>query len=386
MIRDDTLNIVILLMNVLLGGLCLAVAREGRPAPALRYWGWGLFVYTFGIVVVLSSRLLPPSLANFLGNALITVAPLLSVRALLWHSASRFDVRWALALTLPTIGVLAWHNFAGQFQLQVNLIAPTLVAVVAFVYGALRLLAYSRNHAPAILRLLALVSLTAAALWSVRVMLLTKLIPLGDPENLALAAVTLAIAHLLVTVAGTFALLAVEVRNMEQELRSQATRDALTGLPNRWAVAERFEQEVARATRQRIPFGLLLLDIDHFKHINDEHGHLAGDAMLRCIAASLATNKRAEDLLARVGGEEFLLLCVGAEAGSAQALGDRLCNAVKSIGFDFQGHRLNVTVSGGFALYPDDGAAWDELYATADQRLYLAKHCGRNQIRGPWNV
>ena len=239
---------------------------------------------------------------------------------------------------------------------------------------------------PATVGWLALVSLTAAALWSVRLLLLTKLIPLDDPSNLALATASLAIAHLLVTVAATFALLAVEVRNMEQELRGQARRDALTGLPNRWAVAERFEQEVARAARQRIPFGLLLLDIDHFKRINDQHGHLAGDAMLRCIAATLAASKRSEDLLARVGGEEFLLLCVGADAASAQALGDRLRTEVQAFGFDFEGQRLSLTISGGFALCPDDGVDWETLYGTADQRLYLAKHRGRNQIRGPWNA
>ncbi len=386
MIRDDTLNIVILLMNLLLGGLCLAVAREGRPTPALRYWGWGLFVYTAGILVVLSGRLLPQSLAYFCGSALITLAPLVSVRALLWHSATRLDPRWALALALPTIGLLAWNNLVGESQQLINLTAPTLVAIVVFVYGGLRLYRHSRNDVPATVGWLALVSLTAAALWSVRLLLLTKLIPLDDPSNLALATASLAIAHLLVTVAATFALLAVEVRNMEQELRGQARRDALTGLPNRWAVAERFEQEVARAARQRIPFGLLLLDIDHFKRINDQHGHLAGDAMLRCIAATLAASKRSEDLLARVGGEEFLLLCVGADAASAQALGDRLRTEVQAFGFDFEGQRLSLTISGGFALCPDDGVDWETLYGTADQRLYLAKHRGRNQIRGPWNA
>ena len=133
MIRDDTLNIVILLMNLLLGGLCLAVAREGRPTPALRYWGWGLFVYTAGILVVLSGRLLPQSLAYFCGNALITLAPLVSVRALLWHSATRLDPRWALALALPTIGLLAWNNLVGESQQLINLTAPTLVAIVVFV-------------------------------------------------------------------------------------------------------------------------------------------------------------------------------------------------------------------------------------------------------------
>lgn len=383
--RDDTLNIVILLMNLLLGALCFGVARGERPAPALRYWGWGLFLYTFGILVVLSARVLPQSLAYFFGNALITLAPLVSVRALLWYGALRFDWRWALALALPVIAVLAWNNFFGEVRPRLNFIAPTLVAIVAFSYGALRLLANAPSTIRAPVRLVAMISLIAAALWSVRLLFLTQLIPLSDLAGTALVTTALATGQLLVTVAGTFALLAVEVRSMEQQLRDQARRDALTGLPNRWAVTERFEAEVARAARQRAPIGLLLLDIDHFKHINDVHGHLAGDAMLRCISATLAANTRAEDLLARVGGEEFLLLCVGADATAARTLGDRLHDAVEAVGFEHEGHRLSVTVSGGLALYPDDGGSWQALYAVADHRLYEAKRCGRNQIRGPWS-
>jgi len=386
MIPDQTLNIVILLMNVLLGGLCFGVARGERPAPALRFWGWGLLVYTLGILVVLSSGLLPPSLAYFCGNALITLAPIIAVRALFWHSSTRLNPLWALVVVLPAIGVLAWNNFFGEFRPLLNFVAPTLVAIFAFVFAALRLLIHLPPDVRATVRLVAIVSLIAAALWSVRLLFLTQLIPLNDPNHATVVTVALAIGHLLVTVAGTFALLAVEVRSMEQQLRSQARRDALTGLPNRWAVEERFAQELARAARQHIPFGLLLLDIDHFKRINDVHGHLAGDAMLRCIAAALAASKRSEDLLARVGGEEFLLLFVGADTIAAQALGSRLTEAVEAIRFEFEAQQLSTTISGGLALYPDDGANWQALYATADVRLYRAKHRGRNQICGPWNA
>jgi diguanylate cyclase (GGDEF)-like protein len=383
MIRDDTLNIIILLMNVLLGALCLGVARGERAAPALRFWGWGLFLYTLGILAVLASRLLPQSLAYFCGNALITIAPLVSIRALLWHSATRFDSRWAAAVAVPVLGVLAWNNFIGEVRPQLNFIAPTLVAIAAFVYAALRLLARLPADARATARLVAVVSLLAAAIWTVRLLFLTEVIPLNTPGSARTATVALAIGQLLVSVAATFALLAVEVRSMEQQLRRQASSDALTGLPNRWAATERFHQEVARAARRHTPFGLLLLDVDHFKHINDLHGHLAGDAMLRHIANTLSNSKRSEDVLARVGGEEFLLLCVGADAVASQALAKRLHQAVQATGLDCAGQQLNVTLSGGIALYPEDGASWETLYAVADARLYDAKHAGRNQIHGP---
>jgi diguanylate cyclase (GGDEF)-like protein len=288
-------------------------------------------------------------------------------------------------VALPLIALLAWNNFVGEFQPRLNFIVPTLVAVAAFAFGALRLLLRLPTDARAAARGVALVCLFAAVLWSVRLLFLLDMIPLNDPASAKLANATLAISQLLISVAGTFALLAVEVRSMEQQLRRQASSDALTGLPNRWAVAELFHQEVARAARQNRPFGLLLMDIDHFKRINDLHGHLAGDAMLRHIASTLAASKRSEDVLARVGGEEFLLLCLGTDAATAHQLAMQMHAAVQAADLDFHGQRLNVTLSGGLALYPDDGSSWEMLYAIADQRLYQAKHAGRNQICGPNN-
>ena len=383
--RNDTLNVAILLMNVLLGGLCLGVARGGRDAPALRYWGWGLFVYTFGLLTVLSAPLVPRPVAYFFGNAVISWAPLISVRGLIWHTPTRFRHRWVAIALVPVISVLVWNNFVGEFRPLVNIVAPTLIAIAAFAFGALKLMTGPPADARAAARLVAVACLVAAGVWSLRLLVLSRLLPVAGPENAQLVSAAFAIAQILVSVAATFGLLAVEVRSMEASLRRAATSDALTGLPNRLAVTERFDQEVARATRLSASFAFLLFDVDHFKKVNDLHGHLTGDAVLRHVGAVLMANKRTEDVLARIGGDEFLLLLVGvhATANEAVVLADRLRLRVQDEHLSHAGKDVTVTVSGGLAMYPGDGSTWEALFATADGRLYDSKGAGRNRLSGP---
>lgn len=381
--RDDAFNLAILLMNVLLGALCLAVARGGRTAPALRYWGWGLFAYTGGILVVTSSLLgAPRALVYLLGNVLITIAPLLSMRGLLWHTPTRFDPTWAVLAVTPVLAVLVWNNLIGEYRSMLNTVPPTLVAIAAFAYGAARLLMHPPVDAQRAARLVGVVSLLAVLLWTVRSLILTGLLPLADPEHARVAGYALAIAQILVSVAGTVALLGVEVRSMEAILRRKADNDPLTGLPNQFTFAERFREELARATRQGQSLALLLLDIDHFRRINDQYGHLAGDSTLRMVAATLAMEKRAGDVLARYGGEQFLLLLPGADSTQALHLGEQLRQQVAAASIDFGGLEIRVTLSGGLAVFPENGASWEALFATADGRLQRAKNSGRNQLCG----
>jgi diguanylate cyclase (GGDEF)-like protein len=373
-------------MNVLLGALCLRVAGGERDAPALRAWGFSLYVYTFGLLAVMSASVLPRAAAAFTGNALIAWAPLISLRALLWHTPTHFGRRWIALALAPVVLVLAADNFVGQHRPLVNIVAPTLLAIGAFAFGGLRLLLRPPAAARDAARLVAGACLVAAGVWILRLLVVSRLLPI-DPEYVPFVTAGFAIAQLLVSVAATFGLLAIEVRGMEALLRREATSDPLTGLPNRTAVAERFRQEVARAARQRTTFALTVFDIDDFKRVNDLHGHLAGDAMLRHVAATLSVGKRTEDVLARVGGEEFLLIHVGATGPDGNAdgvrLADRLRNQVETAPLAFEGKNVNVTLSGGVAVYPQDGTTWEALFAVADERLYRSKREGRNRLTGP---
>ncbi len=166
----------------------------------------------------------------------------------------------------------------------------------------------------------------------------------------------------------------------QQALSFQASHDALTGLLNRGAIMQFMEQEMARARRLPQPLRIGLLDVDHFKQINDTHGHPTGDAVLRDVAERLQMTLRPYDRVGRYGGEEFLVLTDG-EAEHSQVVFERLRLAIADEPFVHKQLSLSVTISCGVVSFmpPGDGRDRDALLATVDSALYEAKAGGRNK-------
>jgi two-component system, cell cycle response regulator len=165
-----------------------------------------------------------------------------------------------------------------------------------------------------------------------------------------------------------------------------AVTDPLTGLHNRRYISSRLRQAMDSANNGGAPVSLLLADIDHFKSINDTHGHEAGDIVLRDFAARLLTGLRALDLAARYGGEEFVVVMPGAGMAEAQIAAERLRSSVASAGFALRdGARIPVTVSIGVAQ-ARRGESLDGLLRRADEALYAAKNAGRNQVQAADNA
>jgi two-component system cell cycle response regulator len=165
-----------------------------------------------------------------------------------------------------------------------------------------------------------------------------------------------------------------------EALRLLATHDELTGLLNRREFDRLLAQETERALRFSQPLALVMADLDHFKSINDEHGHQAGDDVLREVAQRLKSQVRSVDWAARLGGEEFGFLLVQADAASAYAAAERLREAVAAAPALAQGKHLKVTVSLGVAVLPEQGRTGAEIVQAADQALYAAKRAGRNRV------
>jgi diguanylate cyclase (GGDEF)-like protein/PAS domain S-box-containing protein len=169
-------------------------------------------------------------------------------------------------------------------------------------------------------------------------------------------------------------------REASERLRLTHASDHLTGIANRRAFYEAAEIELTRWRRHPRPLSLVLLDADHFKAVNDQFGHAAGDAVLRDLAATLTASFRDVDVVARVGGEEFAVLLPSTAADAALAVANRALAAISARHVEFDDVRIAYSVSGGVAAMDESVTGLDALMKRADEALYVAKKAGRNRI------
>ena len=159
-----------------------------------------------------------------------------------------------------------------------------------------------------------------------------------------------------------------------------AVRDALTGLYNRRHFEESLERETHRAQRSGNPLGIVVIDVDHFKRCNDSFGHDAGDAVLKAVAATMQSLLRAEDILCRFGGEEFVLVMADAPIEIARGRAELIRESIGKLAIEHEGRRIGpLSVSAGVAMFPEDGASGQAVVRAADAALYRAKQSGRNR-------
>jgi two-component system cell cycle response regulator len=169
--------------------------------------------------------------------------------------------------------------------------------------------------------------------------------------------------------------------SFQRQMYESALRDGLTKIFNMKYFLDRLESEFAYAVRHRTPLSLVMFDIDHFKKINDTHGHLAGDYALSTLAKVVQDTIRQEDVFARYGGEEFAVICRGIDLGGALAFGERIRRCVDAQAFVYNETDIKVTVSVGVAAVPEVGMKEpQELVGAADDALYQAKRQGRNRV------
>lgn len=173
---------------------------------------------------------------------------------------------------------------------------------------------------------------------------------------------------------------------IEQHLNEHARRltdlaltDELTQIANRRSFVASVESEITRCSRQQSAMAFFLLDIDHFKNVNDSYGHQAGDTVLRQIAALVKSTLREYDIFGRIGGEEFGVFLAQTDRSTAEEVAERLRQLIATETLYIDGQQLNVTLSIGIALAREK-TSFEQLYADADAALYQAKHSGRNRV------
>jgi diguanylate cyclase (GGDEF)-like protein len=175
--------------------------------------------------------------------------------------------------------------------------------------------------------------------------------------------------------------LAVSLSNarMVHKLETMATTDGMTGLLNKRAMLEAATQKIAAAARFDRKLAVLVTDIDHFKKVNDTYGHDVGDVVIRGLGDILKRQKRTTDVVARFGGEEFVVLCEQTDEKGAMLLAERIREELGKTAFRSPQGVLSVTCSIGLATFPEAGASWEALFKAADEALYVSKRSGRNR-------
>ncbi|MBZ5551082.1 MAG: GGDEF domain-containing protein [Acidobacteriia bacterium] len=165
-----------------------------------------------------------------------------------------------------------------------------------------------------------------------------------------------------------------------RQMETLAATDELTHLPNHRSFQERIEEEISRSRRNKKPLSLLMVDIDHFKKLNDTYGHPFGDAVLGQLATILESCLRREDFAARYGGEEFAVVLPDTSREGARQSAERFRTEVGRTAFTYEGNSAQLSISAGIATYPRDATSKEQLIENADRALYVAKRTGRNRI------
>jgi diguanylate cyclase (GGDEF)-like protein len=173
----------------------------------------------------------------------------------------------------------------------------------------------------------------------------------------------------------------VEIRDLQERLQEQAIRDSLTGLFNRRYLVDILERELARSAREKNPVSLVMIDIDHFKLVNDQFGHKAGDLVLQALGVLFTRYTRRSDIACRFGGEEFILVLPNSTLENACKRADELRMEFEELCIHHEGREIRATFSAGVAEFPANGKTEEEILSMVDRALYAAKAAGRNCVR-----
>lgn len=377
-----TAFLVAILMMLLNGGV-LGLMHRDLPAElrsAAVSWRIGTLLQAGGCILLALQALKPPGFVLPLGNAVV----LLGV-VLYWQALSQFyghELPWplmALPVLLQLPGLYWFANI--EPDLRARIVIATLTWALPLL-GSIALLARAPASDAAVSR-----RVLAGIFGGVLAFLLLRMVyflqnggpvpSLLDREHW-INLVTPLIASVM-PVIGTTAFLQLCSERIRRQWEHAASTDHLTGLPNRRILAEQGAERLALSRRRGDALAALVIDIDHFKQINDRHGHEVGDAALRHVAGVIAASCRAEDLAVRQGGEEFVALMGQLDAAAASAAAERIRSAVETAPLALPEGPQRLTVSIGLALLAAADRHLDDVLRRADTALYRAKAEGRNR-------
>lgn len=377
---DPSTVIILLALNLIgIGGLLHLIGARMAGAAGLRGYGTGSLVFGLAYLVRLTQGIGDGGAAGIVADAGMVFATLCFATGLRQFAGRAPLGRRLVFGCVAAYALLAWLAVQGWQAVGRHAVLNFSLGLAYLVLAALAVAAArreARTLRPPLWVLAALVGGLGLVTGARGVLVLSAgLAPLfAGPA----AQAYYAYAALVTVVLGPILLWMVFVR-LNDRLADLATHDALTRLLNRHGLDDALRRHFGARPPQ--PLMLLQVDIDHFKCINDDHGHAAGDAVLAGVAETLATQVRGGDFVARLGGEEFLVGCSGADPSRVEALAERLRQAVAQRAYVLpDGRTLGCTVSVGVSSPFAERAAWEAALRDADQALYAAKQAGRNRV------
>ncbi len=367
----------LLCIGIAVGFSLLLVVLRGQPV--LRLWTASLWLLTLGVTLLALRPYLPLAPAILAGNAAMAGCALLMLRGVALHLEQPLPL-WRPLLMAAVFMACIFAFLVLWPDLGVRLQVFSVFTLLVDGWIAWLLLRHAPVQQRTSCRLAAVVFLAEAALYAVRLFLPVAPDAGEDIMRTGTPMFVTYIAGVMLELARCFAMVLLLVERMLVDLRRAARTDGLTGLLNRSAVLADGQVQLQRLRRQGRPLALLLIDVDHFKQINDRWGHLAGDEVLRHFAEVLQHGLQGRDtLLGRYGGEEFVLVLAGSTQAEAMARAATIRTALQQNPARLATGPVTFTASIGLAM--DDGQGeLSTLLAAADAALYRAKAAGRDRL------
>lgn len=384
-----TLVLTNLLLSAILGFGLLFFAKTHKSFGGIRHIGFGYLFLALGFLLIGSRSYISDLYSVVLANLLTIIGGAgISLGLFRFFEQSIRKIRrFNLAILLVLVPLLSYFTFVVQ-NINVRIIIMSLSIGAQWLMVAYKLAQLKKTESNFLIGLLFYSFATYSVVFFLRSFLTSFEPMINSFMDAGFVHAFAMITFQMLIVITAFLVSWCASQRLELDLSIQATIDPLTKTYNRRALQSFAEREISRSVRQNVFLAVIMLDIDRFKIINDQYGHLTGDSVLKELSNRLKSNLRQHDLLARFGGEEFVLLLPDTDSNHARLIAEKLKVVVSTKCFidDDEKQEFRVTASFGVASDRGRDLDWHRLISAADQALYRAKIGGRNQVQGDFDL